>query len=272
MTFEQHCIIPVPREELWHFLLDIPHMAVCVPGAENVTAEGEDRYRGSLRVKIGPIRLVLEGAMVIDERDRERWRATAHSEAKDRRLGGGARVSGEMRLADTGPSSTELILSGQVRFLGKLGEFGEPLIRKQADLIIAAFAQNVASRFASAAGAFDGTPIEQAVSEQITASRQSSAERPRQPMSQPRPTNFPWTGVLAGLGVAMFSILAIGRKVNSSWFPQRPTAAAGASLWHWTLRMITTGGLAWIGAKTQRALRERMSGHGGDQTGSASIE
>jgi carbon monoxide dehydrogenase subunit G len=51
------------------------------------------------------------------------------------------------------PSTTEVILSGQVRFLGKLGEFGEPLIRKRAEIMVAEFARNVAARFMPAAPA-----------------------------------------------------------------------------------------------------------------------
>jgi uncharacterized protein len=153
MMFEQHCVIPIGREELWNFLLDIPQMAACVPGAEDVTAGGDGRYHGRLRVKLGPIRLKLEGVMVLHERDREQWRAAARSEAKDRRVGGGAKVTGEMRLVECSPSTTEVILSGQVRFLGKLGEFGEPLIRKQAEIMVAEFARNVAARFIPAAPA-----------------------------------------------------------------------------------------------------------------------
>jgi carbon monoxide dehydrogenase subunit G len=87
-------------------------------------------YSGRLRLKLGPIQLKLEGVMELDERDREQWRAAARSEANDRRVGGGAKVSGQMQLVAIGPSTTQLILSGQVRFLGKLGEFGEPLISK----------------------------------------------------------------------------------------------------------------------------------------------
>ena len=147
MTFEQHCVIAVGRAELWNFLLDIPQMAVCVPGAEAVTASGVDRYRGRLRIKLGPVRLKLEGEMVLHERDDSQWRAAARTEAADRRLGGGAKVTGEMRLVEVSESTTELILAGQVRFLGKLGEFGEPLIRKRAELVVAEFARNVSARF-----------------------------------------------------------------------------------------------------------------------------
>ena len=83
MKFEQRCLIEAGRRELWDFLLNIPQMAACVPGAEEVIATGADRYKGRLRVKLGPIRLKLEGVMVIHERDHEQWRASARSEAND---------------------------------------------------------------------------------------------------------------------------------------------------------------------------------------------
>ena len=52
-----------------------------------------------------------------------------------------------MRLLEQSESTTELVLSGEVRFLGKLGEFGEPLIRKRAEIIVGDFARNVTTRF-----------------------------------------------------------------------------------------------------------------------------
>ena len=52
MNFEQRCTIPAAREELWDFLLDLPQLARCVPGAEEVVAAGDGEYTGRLRVKI----------------------------------------------------------------------------------------------------------------------------------------------------------------------------------------------------------------------------
>src|SRR5262249_37529860 len=57
-----------------------------------------------------------------------------------------------MALVESGPAATELAIQAQARFLGKLGEFGQPVIRKQADAIVAEFARNVVARFHSAAG------------------------------------------------------------------------------------------------------------------------
>jgi carbon monoxide dehydrogenase subunit G len=125
-------------------------MATCVPGVDSVTASGDEQYAGRLRVKVGPIHLTLQGVMTIQERDQQQWRAVTRAEANDRRVGGGVHVTAHMTLVESSPAATELVIRTQARLLGKLGEFGQPLIRKQADAIIAEFARNVAAHFHSA--------------------------------------------------------------------------------------------------------------------------
>ena len=153
MDFEQRCTIPVAREALWQFLLDVPQMATCVPGVESVTARGDEQYAGRIRVKVGPIHLTLQGVMTIQERDQQQWRAVTRAEANDRRVGGGVHVTAHMTLVESSPAATELVIRIQARFLGKLGEFGQPVIRKQAEAILAEFARNVAARFHGATAA-----------------------------------------------------------------------------------------------------------------------
>ena len=55
MNFEHSCTIPVARQTLWDFLMDVPQMAVCVPGVSDVSLNGEDQYAGKMKVKFGPI-------------------------------------------------------------------------------------------------------------------------------------------------------------------------------------------------------------------------
>src|SRR3989442_10135021 len=151
MNFEHRCTLPVARGMLWQFLMDVPQMATCVPGVEGITASGDDQYAGRLRVKVGPIHLTLQGVLTIQERDQQQWRAAARAEANDRRVGGGVHFTAHLTLVESGPAATELAIETQARLLGKLGEFGQPVIRKQADVIIAEFARNVAARFPSPA-------------------------------------------------------------------------------------------------------------------------
>ena len=151
MTFEHRCTVPVARETLWNFLMDVPQMASCVPGTSEVAAKegGEaEAFTGRMRVTVGPIGLTLQGVMTIQERDQHAWRITAHAEAQDRRVGGGVFLNVSMTLGESGSNETELRIVSEARLMGKLGEFGQAVIRRKADTLVAEFAKNVAAHFA----------------------------------------------------------------------------------------------------------------------------
>ena len=147
MTFTQECVIPVERERLWDFLMDVPKVGRCVPGVEAIEAVNGKAYKGELTVKVGPIRLSLEGAITVEEADRASWRARMRAEANDRRLGGGirARLSLTLSPADVG---TRVRIDTDLAVLGKIGEFGQPIIKKKADALLEEFARNLRSTLA----------------------------------------------------------------------------------------------------------------------------
>ncbi len=147
MNFEHSCTVPVARETLWNFLMDVPQMAPCVPGVSEVVATGEDQYAGRMKVTFGPIRLTLQGELSIQELDQTNWRAVGRAEANDRRIGGGVHISAELILVEQEEAQTQLSIQTEARLMGKLGEFGQPVIRKKADKIVAEFARNVAKHF-----------------------------------------------------------------------------------------------------------------------------
>ena len=90
MTFTQTCTITARREVVWDFLLQAENVARCLVGVEAFKQLDQDNYEGTLRVKVGPIALALQGTLHVEARDREQWHGAMRAEAKDRRLGGGA--------------------------------------------------------------------------------------------------------------------------------------------------------------------------------------
>jgi hypothetical protein len=149
VIFSQECVIPVERERLWNFLMDVPRVARCVPGVESVEAVDERSYKGRLGVRIGPIRLSLDGTMAVEEQDPAAWRARMRADASDRRLGGGIRARLSLRLSPA-TEGTRLAIETDLAVLGKIGEFGQPVIRKKADGLLEEFARNLRSALASA--------------------------------------------------------------------------------------------------------------------------
>ena len=96
-----------------------------------------------MRVRIGPVGLSLDGVLTVRERDAAGWKAAVHAEANDRKLGGGLHADAFMLLDECDAEETELLIDAEVRLLGKLGEFGQPIIRRKAETTLAEFARNV---------------------------------------------------------------------------------------------------------------------------------
>jgi uncharacterized protein len=144
MIFAQECVIPVERERLWDFLMDVPRVARCVPGVETVEPVDERSYQGRLGVRIGPIRLSLDGTVAVEERDPTAWRARMRADANDRRLGGGIRARMSLTLTPD-DHGTRLHIETDLAVLGKIGEFGQPVIKKKADALLEDFARNLRS-------------------------------------------------------------------------------------------------------------------------------
>ena len=143
MKFSQRVVIPVTREPLWNFLMDIPKVAQSLPGVEKVERIDDTTYQGTLKVRVGPISLNLQGKIIMEQRDHENYRATMRAEASDRMAAGAVRGKSSMELKEISATETELLVETDVNILGKIGEFGQPIIRKKSDGMLKEFVENI---------------------------------------------------------------------------------------------------------------------------------
>jgi carbon monoxide dehydrogenase subunit G len=143
MKFDHSARIPATRERVWAVIMDVPLVATCVPGVESVEALGNDVYRGTLRVKVGPIGLSLNGDVSITEKDEQAGTASMRADAADRKVGGMVKATMQMSLNPAGDGVTELRIVTDAQVGGRIGEFGQPIIKKKADQIMQEFAANV---------------------------------------------------------------------------------------------------------------------------------
>jgi len=143
LKFSQSAQIPVSREPLWDFLMDVPKVAKSLPGVESVSKIDDTTYEGTLKIRVGPISLNLTGKIIVEEQSKENWRAALRAEAKDRMAAGAVNGKTSMMLKELGTNQTELIVDTDVNILGKIGEFGQPIIRKKADTMLKEFVENI---------------------------------------------------------------------------------------------------------------------------------
>lgn len=146
MILDQKVIVPAPPERVWDFVMDMQAVAGCVPGVESVEEVNKDEYIGALKVRVGPIGVRLEGKVTVAERNAEERRAQMNVEAVDRRIKGAVNAKSTMQLQALDDGTTELAVHTDASILGKLGEFGQAIMRRKADQIMKEFAQNMSKR------------------------------------------------------------------------------------------------------------------------------
>jgi carbon monoxide dehydrogenase subunit G len=142
VKFAHSIEIAAPPERVYAFLLDVPGVAGCLPGASDVRRRDGDRYGGGLAVSVGPIRIALEGEVRIESRDDATRTMTLRATGDDRRAGG-IRALIAMHAQHSG-AGTRLLLDSDVQILGRLGDLGRPIMKRKADQLIVEFAKCVA--------------------------------------------------------------------------------------------------------------------------------
>jgi uncharacterized protein len=142
VKLEHRVRIEAPADRAWELLMDVPRAAGLIPGVEAVEPTANGGYRGRLRVQIGPIRLAFEGDIAIEGRDDAAHTATMRANGTDRSAGGGVRALVGLALAPSG-EATELTISTDLQLAGRIGELGQPLVKRKADQTLDAFAANL---------------------------------------------------------------------------------------------------------------------------------
>ena len=144
--------IPLPPEEAWKVLMDIPRIAPCMPGAELTGQTPDGDYEGKVSVRLGPVALAFSGVAKFIERDDAAKRAKVQAQGSDQKGRGAASglVTFQVSPSDQGSRvdiTTEVTLSGLVAQYGR----GAGVIQGVANEICRQFADNLRASVATPA-------------------------------------------------------------------------------------------------------------------------
>jgi carbon monoxide dehydrogenase subunit G len=125
MKIEQTVRVSRPVDDVWDFLGDVPIVVSCIPGAELGEKLDDNRYRGSFRLKVGPLTAKIDGEGEVTRDDvAKSGRITGRG--NDKR--GGSRVAASVlynvKPDDSGSVlgvSADLELSGPLAQVGRTG-------------------------------------------------------------------------------------------------------------------------------------------------------
>lgn len=182
MKLEHSFTVPADLDTVWQAVLDPERVAPCMPGAALTEVEG-DAFKGSVKVKLGPISLLYKGSGEFLEKDEKSRKVVIKASGKDSRGNGTAAATVTVTLTANGTDSTTGAVETDLSITGKPAQFGRGLISEVGGKILDTFATCLASKLAPSA---DAAPTLSVVKE--------NAETPpknTKPKSKPASTNTP---------------------------------------------------------------------------------
>lgn len=151
MKFENDFIVDAPMDEVWRTLLDVERVAPCMPGAAVTERIGDDAYKVSVKVKVGPMSMTYGGEVQIVHRDEQERRATMRVKAKEARGQGTADAHVHMSLAAEA-GGTHAAIETEVQLSGRIAAMGQSVIGDVSAKLIETFAANLAAMLSDGGG------------------------------------------------------------------------------------------------------------------------
>jgi carbon monoxide dehydrogenase subunit G len=133
--------VDVPVDEAWKVLLDLERIAPCLPGAQLTEVEG-DEYRGTVKIKVGPITAQYKGVAQIVEADEANHKVLLKAEGRDTRGQGNASATVTATLVGEGASTT-VNIDTDLNITGKVAQFGRGVMADVSSKLLGQFADNL---------------------------------------------------------------------------------------------------------------------------------
>ncbi|MFD6066454.1 MULTISPECIES: SRPBCC family protein [Amycolatopsis] len=147
MRLDHEFTVPAPVDEVWKAVVDPERVAPCMPGATLTEVDG-DAFKGTVKVKLGPISLLYKGTGQFVEKDGDARKVVIKAAGKDARGAGTASATVTLTLTEKdgvthGAVATELAVTG------KPAQFGRGMISEVGGKILDSFADCLSGKLAT---------------------------------------------------------------------------------------------------------------------------
>ncbi|WP_410659679.1 SRPBCC family protein [Amycolatopsis sp. lyj-112] len=139
MRLDHEFTVPAPVAEVWQAVVDPERVAPCMPGATITGVEG-DTFKGTVKVKLGPISLLYKGSGEFVEKDADARRVVIKASGKDSRGAGTASATVTLTLIEK-DGVTHGAVATDLAVTGKPAQFGRGLITEVGGKILDSFAE-----------------------------------------------------------------------------------------------------------------------------------
>src|SRR6201992_1353750 len=159
MKLAQSFEVDAPLERVWQTLIDVEHVAPCLPGAAVTGRNDDGSYNGTFTVKIGPTTASYTGKLEMENVDEAAHTATMQAQGTDKRGQGGAKATINSRVVPADGAGTRVDVVTDYHITGRLARFGRGgMIEDISERLLREFAKRLQTSLASQADALGGPP------------------------------------------------------------------------------------------------------------------
>lgn len=138
MDIEKKFRVAAPQTEVWEFVTSAEKIAICMPGVEEVKIQSPGKYKGVMKIKVGPIKTTVKAD--VDELE-QRAPEFAEYMIKGEEGGRASRMTAKTQLflTEVSAGQTDVVFISHVKIVGRLGKFAGGVMNKLADSIAEQF-------------------------------------------------------------------------------------------------------------------------------------
>ena len=129
--------------QTWATLLDVPRVARALPGA-TIDPEGEGgSWRGTMKIKLGPVVTEYSGTARVQDADEDDRVASYRVEGREARGQGSAAATITTRLSPAAGGGTHVVVETDMQVTGRQAQLGHGLMEDVAGAILTEFAERL---------------------------------------------------------------------------------------------------------------------------------
>jgi carbon monoxide dehydrogenase subunit G len=132
--------VGVPVERTWDTLLDVPRVARALPGAKVDPEADAGAWRGTMKIKLGPVTTEYAGTARVQDVDADDHVASYRVEGREARGQGSAAATITTRLASGEGGGTKVVVETDMQVTGRQAQIGRSLMEDVAGAILGEFA------------------------------------------------------------------------------------------------------------------------------------
>ena len=134
--------VQAPAKEVWGLFFDLPRIARCLPGCEEVHAVDESTYRARMVQKVGPFQVAMDLDIKVEEMV-EGERVVVAGGGKDR-MGNTLRLNRlSLELASLSDEETEVSYAMDFNLYGRMATLGSAMVKRKAEETRAEFSRRI---------------------------------------------------------------------------------------------------------------------------------